>query len=292
MIRLQGVSKLYGDFAAVKDIDLEVREGEIFSIVGPNGAGKTTILKMLVGLVEPTKGEILVGGYDFREDGRRIKEIIGFLPEESPVYEDMETWDYLRFFAEVYGIPREVAEERIDKSLRYLKLHSPKKRLGDMSKGMKRKVVIARSLLNNPRILIYDEPASGLDPMSSHFIMNLIRRMRRRRTVLMSTHNLYQAEAVSDRILILKDGETLALGTPEELRERFGKPEYFIRFVLNDEVDTDLDVTNENGYQWAKSTEMKEINLLASEVIRRGGKVLRIDSRRPSLEDVFIQAME
>lgn len=292
MIRLHGVTKLYGDFTAVKNIELEVRDGEVFSIVGPNGAGKTTILKMLVGLVEPTEGEIVIAGFNYQKDEKSIKEIIGFLPEESPVYDDMEAEEYLRFFSEIHGIPREAAEESIKKILRCLKLNSPRKRLGDMSKGMKRKVVIARSLLNNPKILIYDEPASGLDPMTSHFIMSMIRGMRKRRTVLMSTHNLYQAEAVSDRILILKNGSALALGTPEELRQKYGKPRYTIRFVLNGDLSTELDVTKEDGYQWASSSDMKEINQLASEIIRNGGKVLRIDSRMPSLEEVFIQAME
>lgn len=292
MIRLAGVGKLYGDFEAVKNVSFEVRAGEVFSIVGPNGAGKTTILKMLVGLVEPSYGKITIAGHDITEEGSRIRELLGFLPEESPVYEDMSAAGYLEFFAELYKIPRYVAEYRIRELLRLLNFHFPEKKLGDLSKGMKRKVVIARSLINNPKLLIYDEPCSGLDPMTSHFIINFIRKRKGHKTVLLSTHNLYQAESISDRILILRNGRVVALGTPKELKKKYGRAEYTITFTMDGMIDTRLGVVKEDGYLRARSSNMEEINLLVQEIVKKGGRILRIESKRPSLEEIFINAMK
>jgi ABC-2 type transport system ATP-binding protein len=286
------VGKFYGDFEAVKNVSFEVREGEVFSIVGPNGAGKTTILKMLVGLVEPSYGKITIAGHDVTKEGSRIRGLLGFLPEESPVYEDMSAADYLKFFAELYKIPGYVAEYRIQELLRLLNFHFLEKKLGDLSKGMKRKIVIARSLINNPKILVYDEPCSGLDPMTSYFIMNFIKRMKRHKTVLLSTHNLYQAESVSDRILILKDGRVIALGTPEELKKKYGKHEYTVTFTMDGLIDTKLRIIKDDSCLRARCSDIEEINLLVQEIVRRGGKILGIESRGTSLEEIFIRAVK
>lgn len=292
MIEVRSLSKNYGDFAAVKDINFEVKKGEILGIVGPNGAGKTTILKMLVGLIEPSAGSMRVAGYDAMKDGTKVKEILGFLPEESPAYEDMDIDDYLLFFAEIFGIERRIAEERIYRLLSSLKLYPEGKKIGELSKGMRRKVVIARSLINDPEVLIYDEPTSGLDPMTSRFIVDFIKSLRGKKTILLSTHNLFQAEEICGRLLLLKDGREIAQGTAEELRQKFGKAEYSIRFSLDAGISTNLKIERENGCLLARSADLNEINSLAKKIVISGGRILSIDAEKSTLEDIFMRAME
>ncbi len=230
MIRVKGLRKCYRNYIAVDDLSFEVRRGEVFGLAGPNGAGKTTTLKILAGLIEPTSGKVEIAGLPINDP--KVKKLIGFLPEESPVYEDMSIKEYLSFFAEIYGIEKNVAKERIKNLMNYLCLSPNGKKLGELSKGNKRKVVIARSLINDPPVLIYDEPASGLDPLTSLYINRLISSMRGKKTVILSTHNLYQAEAICDRVLILKDGKALVCGSVEDLKQKFGNLEnIFLRFV-------------------------------------------------------------
>lgn len=198
MITVENLRKTYGDFPAVVGSDFSVESGEVFGIVGPNGAGKTTTLKMLAGLVEPTSGTASVLGFDPEDPEMRRK--LGFLPEESPLYEDMTPRSYLRFFADLYDVPRGVADDRTGAVLDRLDLEYRDRRLGDMSKGMKRKVAIARSLVNDPDLLIYDEPASGLDPLTTNVVLDFVQELRDEdKTVVFSAHNLFHVESICDR---------------------------------------------------------------------------------------------
>ena len=164
MIDARDLRKEYGGFVAVEGSTFSVDRGEVFGVIGPNGAGKTTTLKMLSGLLEPTSGEVSVAGYDVTDT--EMRQQLGFLPEESPLYEEMTPTSYLRFFADLYDVPESVATERMHDTLDELELEHRDRKLGDMSKGMKRKVAIARSLINDPDVLIYDEPASGSRPLA------------------------------------------------------------------------------------------------------------------------------
>src|SRR4030067_1224400 len=155
-ITVSGLKKVYDGHTAVDSLDFEIKKGEIFGIVGPNGAGKTTTLKMLSGLIIPTKGTITIQGMDYKNDAKRIKQRLGFLPEESPLYEGMTADDYLMFFSEIYGIKRSAASARIKEILTDLRLDPNGKKIGEMSKGMQRKVAIARALINDPEYLILD----------------------------------------------------------------------------------------------------------------------------------------
>ena len=152
-IEVTGLRKEYGSFTAVESLDFDVLKGEIFGIVGPNGAGKTTTLKMLSGLIIPSLGSIKIQGLDIRKNSRKIKQKLGFLPEESPLYEGMTAIDYLMFFSEIYGIEKETALTRVRELLDALKLDARDKKIGEMSKGMQRKVAIARALINDPEYL-------------------------------------------------------------------------------------------------------------------------------------------
>jgi ABC-2 type transport system ATP-binding protein len=241
MISVAGLTKRYGDFTAVAGSDFSVASGEVFGLVGPNGAGKTTTLKILSGLIEPSGGTATVAGYDVEDP--EMRSVLGFLPEESPLYEDMTPLSYLRFFADLYDVPRGVATDRIDAALSRLDLNHRERRLGDMSKGMKRKVTIARSLINDPDVLIYDEPASGLDPLTTNEVLQFVGELAAAdKTVLFSAHNLYHVEDVCDRVIVMIDGEIVARGTVAEIRATHGTTEYHVYTTVP--VDS---ATNENA---------------------------------------------
>jgi ABC-2 type transport system ATP-binding protein len=236
MIKLKQVSKLYDRFIAVDNLDLEVKDGEIMGIIGHNGAGKTTTLKMITGLLTPTSGTIEVMGRDILKDNIPVKRALGYLPEESPLYESMTVMEYLMFFSELYDIPRKTARERIEEILTSLKLDEMNKMTGELSKGMKRKVAIARTLLHDPTLLIMDEPNSGLDPLTSFFIIDYLKKLRETgKTILLSAHNLFHVEYICDRIAIMKNGKLLVCDSMKSLREKLGKREYQIVFRADSE---------------------------------------------------------
>ena len=291
MIKVENVSKKYRDFKAVDNVSFKIDKGEIFGVVGPNGAGKTSVIKMIVGLIEPSQGDIWISDYNIKNQPEEAKRIIGYLPEETPVYEDMTAEEYLSFFGEIYGIEKQKIRETADSILDDLNLKHRNRKLGEMSKGMRRKVAIARSLINNPEILVYDEPTSGLDPITSNYVMEYIRSLRGEKTILLTTHNLYQAEKICDRVLILKDGREVAMGPVEDIKQMFGGIRYALWFKLDNVEEIGLPVENINGFKVAFSSNMDEINYLAKEVFRRGGDVVRIEHQTLDLEEVFLRVI-
>ncbi|WP_049982885.1 ABC transporter ATP-binding protein [Halorubrum sp. BV1] len=318
MIEVAGLRKTYGEFAAVVDSTFSVGEGEVFGIVGPNGAGKTTTLKVLSGLVEPTDGEVTVAGFD--SDDPEMRRRLGFLPEESPLYEEMTPRSYLRFFADLYDVPGDVADERIESALDRLQLDHRERRLGDMSKGMKRKVAIARSLVNDPDVLVYDEPASGLDPVTTDSVLQFTRELREAgKTVVFSAHNLYHVESVCDRVVVMNEGRIVARGSVDGIRERHGETTYHVfsdvapsqtdalADLADDEVSDIADdgagesdngvgesddapaLTVEVGDRFRTAVPtMTAVEAVREAVTAAGGEVVDIRTREPSLEDVFL----
>jgi len=311
MIEVAGLRKTYGEFAAVVDSTFSVEEGEVFGIVGPNGAGKTTTLKVLAGLVDPTAGEVEVA--EFASDDPEMRRQLGFLPEESPLYEEMTPLSYLRFFADLYDVPREAANERIEAALDRLELDHRERRLGDMSKGMKRKVAIARSLVNDPDVLVYDEPASGLDPVTTNSVLAFTRELRETgKTVVFSAHNLYHVESVCDRVAVMNEGRIVARGSVDGIRERHGETTYHVftdvspartdalaeTFTDRDNIDDiddidaldDIDAATEevgDRFRTAVPT-MDAVEAVREAAAAAGGEVVDIRTREPSLEDVFL----
>jgi ABC-2 type transport system ATP-binding protein len=283
MITVEGLRKSYGDFPAVVGSDFAVDRGEIFGIVGPNGAGKTTTLKMLAGLVEPSGGEATVAGHDAGDP--EMRRSLGFLPEESPLYEDMTPRSYLRFFADLYDVPREAARERTERTLDRLELEHRERRLGDMSKGMKRKVAIARSLVNDPDLLIYDEPASGLDPLTTNYVLEFTRELADRgKTVVFSAHNLYHVESVCDRVVIMNRGQIVARGTVDRIRAEHGTTSYHVFTTV---PVTGSDPTDDGRHRTVVD-DMAAVEELREEAQAAGGNVVDIRTREPSLEDLFL----
>lgn len=223
MIHVENLTKFYNDFCAVDHINFNIRRGEIIGLLGPNGAGKTTTLKMLTGFFPPTEGTIRVKDFSITENPLEIKQMIGYLPESAPFYKDMLVYDYLMFVAKVRDIP---AAERLPR-LKYLAdlcglNESMHKAVGELSKGLNQRVGLAHAMMNNPEILILDEPTQGLDPNQIVEIRNLIRKIGQEKTVIFSTHILSEAEATCDRIVIINRGKIVADGTTDMLRQNAG----------------------------------------------------------------------
>ncbi|MDI6897401.1 ABC transporter ATP-binding protein [Methanocella conradii] len=288
MIKLRGVTKLYKDFAAVKDLDLDVDKGEILGIIGHNGAGKSTTLKMMVGLVSPTSGSVEVMGRDMAKDALHVKRFLGYLPEDSPLYENMTVDEYLRFFSELYGMPSKKADERIGLLLGSLKLPERNKLTGELSKGMKRKVSIARALLHDPDILVLDEPSSGLDPLTSFFIVDYLRRLRAEgKTIVLSAHNLFHVEYVCDRVAILKNGKLLVCDSMANIRKSLGKREYEVKFMSGER----LDYEKEDGHYILRTADLGEVAAILRDISENDWALVDLSMRESALEDIYVRLM-
>ena len=291
MISLKQVTKLYGQLAAVRDLDLEVEDGEIMGIIGHNGAGKTTILKMIVGLISPTSGTIEVMGRDVAEESTYVKQFIGYLPEESPLYENMAVADYLMFFSELYKVPKRKAEERIDLLLGSLNLPEQDKLTGELSKGMKRKVAIARALLHDPRILILDEPNAGLDPLTSFFIINYLKSLKEQgKTILLSAHNLFHVEYICDRVAILKNGQVVICDSMESIRKTLGRREYEVVFKSDDKLDYEQYEQKAGNYVF-RTTDIGEVASILENISENNWALVNLAIRESALEDIYVKLM-
>ena len=220
-IRIENLTKKFGGQRAVDSISFEVRTGEILGFLGPNGAGKTTTMRMITNFINPSEGNISVGGKNLAENPDEIKNHIGYLPENNPLYLDMPVMDYLEFVGGLQGILKEDLMYRVVEMIRVTGLNAEKhKKIGELSKGYRQRVGLAQALIHDPEILILDEPTSGLDPNQIVEIRKLIRELGREKTVILSTHILPEVEATCDRILIINKGKIVADGTAESLRKQ------------------------------------------------------------------------
>ncbi|MDD1719498.1 MAG: ABC transporter ATP-binding protein [Methanoregulaceae archaeon] len=292
MITASGLTKTYGLYKALDHVSFGCGDGEIFGVIGHNGAGKTTMLKILSGLIDPTEGRLEIGGIDVLSDPDHLKRILGYLPEESRLYETMTVDEYLRFFGEIYALDRQTIERRKRELLESLSLDPDGKKMGEFSKGMKRKVAIARSLIHNPSVLIYDEPTSGLDPMTSRYIIDYLKDLRNEgKTIVLSAHNLYQVEEICNKVMILRRGKVVAMGNMHELREMFGSISYRISFHMPDisHLESCREYSFEGGLYHVSVPDIGEMNRCTEVIGRHGGRVERIESHYPTLEEMLIR---
>ncbi len=220
-IVVENFTKKYGAQKAVDNISFKVKTGEILGFLGPNGAGKTTTMKAITSYLSLTEGNIHVGNFSVLDEPQKIKKHIGYLPERNPLYEDMPVIDYLKYVAELQGIDKSKIKDQILKMVNECGLEGEKHKLiSELSKGYKQRVGLAQSLIHDPDVLILDEPTSGLDPNQIVEIRELIKRIGREKTVILSSHILDEVEATCDRILIINKGKIVADGTSEELRKQ------------------------------------------------------------------------
>ena len=240
VVELEHVWKYFGEVCAVRDLSLEIYRGEVFGLLGPNGAGKTTTVRMICGLLRPSRGRIRVLGYEVPRDALKARRYIGLLPQESDVYELLTGKENLEYFGRLYGLRGEVLQERVAAALELVGLaHRADDRAGDYSGGMKRRLMVARAIVHDPDLVILDEPTMGLDVFAVRRIRRLIRELANQgKTVLLTTNNLEDAERVCDRVAILDRGRLIAVGGLEELKARFEEPgleELFVKLVEGEE---------------------------------------------------------
>lgn len=220
-IIVEKVTKLYGAQKAVDNISFKVNTGEVLGFLGPNGAGKTTTMKAISCFFATNEGDITVGGLSVKENPEKVKSLIGYLPENNPLYQEMQVIDYLAFVAELHGVPKGEIPGRIREMIKVCGLAGEKsKNIRELSKGYKQRVGLAQALIHDPEVLILDEPTTGLDPNQIAEIRDLIRKIGKEKTVILSSHILAEVEATCDRILIINNGRIVANGTPAELRMR------------------------------------------------------------------------
>jgi ABC-2 type transport system ATP-binding protein len=220
LIEMEHLVKRYGDKAAVDDVSLQVRGGEIFGFLGPNGAGKTTAIKMVVGLLQPTSGRVRVAGHDVQAEPEAAKAACGYVPDEPHLYAKLTGRELLRFVGDLYGLERAQVERRSEELLRLFDLTAAADDTFDTySHGMRQKTALATALVHDPRVLVLDEPTVGLDPKSARLIKDILRQLADRgAAVFLSTHILEIAEHMCDRIGIINQGRLIAVGTMDELR--------------------------------------------------------------------------
>ena len=266
----------YGDLVAVDHISFNVAEGEILGLLGPNGAGKTTTVKMLTGLMRPKAGKAVLLGLDMAKNTEKVQGEIGVCFEETNLYEQMSALENLRFFARLFGINRFDANAL----LKRVGLDGREKdRVETYSKGMKQRLMVARSIINRPRVLFLDEPTAGLDPSSSESIREIIKEERERgATVLLLTHDMEEADKLSDRVAFMNKGKIVAVDTPHNLKQQYGKRALKAKVASADGKLEDREVIMDT-----QETDKAVQELFARE------KVVTVHSEEATLEDIFIK---
>jgi ABC-2 type transport system ATP-binding protein len=302
ILEVNQLVKKYGDFTAVNGVTFDIKEGEVFSLLGPNGAGKTTTISMLSTLYMPTAGDATIGGHSVTKNPMAVKQVIGVVPQELALYEDLTARENLIFWGQMYGLSGKSLQSRVDEVLEQIGLtDKAKNRVRTYSGGMKRRVNIGVGLLHKPRLLFMDEPTVGIDPQSRRAILDTVKDLNKQgMTVLYTTHYMEEAQELSDRVGIIDHGELIALGTQKELTQQVGHTETLILHIGESDdpealasalkaVPGVLEAEPSDSQVSIITPEAEDI--LAGVVTKaneRGIKIHSIDIREPNLEAVFL----
>ena len=237
MIEVKEITKAYGEIQAVRGISFNVAKGEILGFLGPNGAGKTTTMRMLVGALPPTTGTAIVAGYDILENPMEVKQRIGYLPETPPLYTDLTVSAYLKFVAQIKGVPSGERKDRIGWALERCDLTDVSHRMiANLSKGYRQRVGLAQAILNRPDVLVLDEPTVGLDPRQIREIRELIQELSKEHTIILSTHILPEVTMICNRAVIIDKGRIRLEGTIQELTRQRSLEEVFVDLISKEET--------------------------------------------------------
>jgi ABC-2 type transport system ATP-binding protein len=296
-IEMKHLTKVFGDLCAVCDLTLEVKQCEIFGLLGPNGSGKTTTINMVSGLSKPTSGDINVMGYNLKTDMRQVRQILGAVPQETALYEELSAWANMDFHADLFGIPRQEKKRRITEMLELVQLLDRKdSRVSTFSGGMKRRLALGRALLHNPRLIYLDEPTLGVDVQSRRAIWDYIRQLRDKcRSVLITTNYLEEAEALCDRIAIIDHGKLIAMDTPLALKQKLGgsvieletaEPSQLIK-VLGAMPGIKKVVQDGNQLKLTTEAGSNVVPQIINAVVKEG-EITNIAVREPNLDEIFL----
>lgn len=307
-IRVENLTKYYGQQAAVNDITFEINTGEIVGFLGPNGAGKSTTMKMITTYLTPSSGKIYVNDLNTDTESLEVRKNIGYLPEQNPLYLDMNVLDYLEYAAELESVPKGDIAKSIKKMVGVCGLGDVQhKDIGELSKGFKQRVGLAQAMIHEPDVLILDEPTSGLDPNQIIEIRKLIKQLGKEKTLVLSTHILQEVEATCDRVLIINKGQIVADGTPDSLQDKFRGQVQISLVLKKDSIDKDLvlraisSIRNIEKARISKEDELSYHLLIAGKkgedvredifrkMVSMNQIILGLHQEETSLEDIFRQ---
>ena len=255
MIEVKNITKKYGNFTAVDNINFKIEEGEIIGLLGPNGAGKSTTMNMITGYIEPTEGEIIVNGYDISKKPKKAKTQIGYMPEGVPLYSDLTVKEFVKYMAELKKVDRKTRKEKVEKIIEQTGLKDVEKKLTrNLSRGYKQRVSMAGALVGEPKILILDEPTVGLDPKQITEIRALIKELGKTHTVILSSHILSEVSQICNKVIIINKGKIVAIDTPENLEKKVESNN--TTYVTVEDTENKMETIKE------KIPEIKEIKLI------------------------------
>ncbi len=308
MIKVQHLTKHFGDFKALDSITFEVKAGEIMGFLGPNGAGKTTTMKILAGFMPPTSGKAIVNDHNVEEQNLEMRKQIGYLPESNPLYLDFTVEEALQYVAAMHGLNKFNTREAIARAVEQCSLESVfYKQIENLSKGFRQRVGLAQALLCDPKTLILDEPTVGLDPKQIIEIRELIQKLGKNRTVLLSTHIMQEVQAICDTVTIIHQGKVVASGTPDELKAKSEESmlgNIYIKLAAGTIKDTEAKLREIEGVKHVvkKDSEKKGVygftidvengvdvrEAIFDAVVKNGWKLYEMTPQQISLEEVFL----
>lgn len=309
MIEVKNVTKRYGKFYAVRNINFEVKEGEIVGFLGRNGAGKSTTMNMITGFIEPTEGQIIVDGYDIDRKPKKVKQLIGYMPEGVPIYYDLTVKEFISYMADLKLIKHKDKKAAVEKAISETGLEKVQSKLTkNLSRGYKQRVSLAGAIVGDPKILILDEPTVGLDPKQVIEFRELIKSFRKNHTVILSSHILSEVSQICEKVIIIDKGEIVAVDTPENLEkdtEETQKIEVNVEDTNNKFIDIKNSISEIKNIKLIETkkdnTKLYEIEINADVDIRKnifsecsklGIFILELKRQESSLEDAFIKIVE
>jgi ABC-2 type transport system ATP-binding protein len=298
VLKTQNLTKRYNGLTAVDGLDLEVHQGEVFGLLGPNGAGKTTSINMMCGLLAPDTGKVFIQGQPVHGGDIEVRARVGVCPQQAIFWEKLTCIEQLEFIGEMYNVPRRIARQRGDELLDTLGLRDKRDKLAaTLSGGMQRRLNLTLALVHDPEILVLDEPEAGLDPQSRVLVREYIRSLARQKTIILTTHNMDEADRMADRVAIIDHGKLLVLDTPEALKRTVGEGDVLeleVKEISTEQALTQLktiflDATALDGTITIRAQNIVEkLPAIIENVQSAGGEVGEVHLRANSLEDVFI----
>lgn len=307
MISVEHLTKCYGDFTAVKDLSFEIDEGHVYGFLGPNGAGKSTTMNIMTGCLSATEGHVKIDGHDIFEEPREAKKLIGYLPEQPPLYLSETPAEYLRFVGEAKGLRGKELQDQIQIILEKTRLTPMKnRRISALSKGYKQRVGIAQALLGNPKVIILDEPTVGLDPIQIIEIRDLIKELGKSHTVILSSHILSEVQTICDEILIIAHGQLIAFDRPENLEQHLLSANEILLTSDADLAETRIllhpipgikditpDTEEESYTRVSIRTDCSDLYQLSGSIFRSFAgssySILEMTIKKANLEDIFLE---